>query len=141
MGMVYAKLKLLNAIDVGLFKRGMLEEDKIRHVEVDAMVDSGATTIVLPKSLCEQLGLDYVQTRDVELADGKAQKAEIVGPVEIRFDGRLSVTNAVVLGNEVLLGSIPMEEMDVVVDPKRRSLIVNPEHPDSARMKVKLVRS
>ena len=141
MGMVYAKLKLLNAGDIVLFKRGMLEEDRIRQVEVEALVDSGTTMIVLPKSLCEQLGLDYVEKRDVELADGKAQKAEIVGPIEIRFDGRLSVTNAVVLGNEVLLGSIPMEEMDVVVDPKRQRLIVNPEHPDLPRLKVKLVRS
>jgi len=139
--MVYAKLMLLNAIDVGLFKRGMLEEDKTRHAEVEALVDSGTTLIVLPRSLCEQLGLDYVQTRDIELADGKPQRAEIVGPVEIRFDGRLSVTNAVVLGNEVLLGSIPLEEMDVVIDPKRQRLIVNPEHPDFPRLKVKLVRS
>ena len=141
MGMVYAKLKLLNAGDVVLFKRGMLEEDKIRQLDVNAMVDPGATTIVLPEGVAERLGLDYVQMRDVELADGVPQKAKIVGPVEIRFDGRLCVANAVVLGNEVLLGSIPMEEMDVVVDPKRRSLIVNPEHPDSARLKVKLIRS
>jgi len=137
MGMVYAELRLLNAGDVVLFKRGMLKEEDVRQADVNALVDTRATTIVLPETVAEGLGLDYVQMREVELADGVPQKAKVVGPVEIRFDGRLCVTNAVVLGNEALLGAIPMEEMDVVVAPKRQCLIVNPEHPDSARLKVK----
>lgn len=74
MGIVYAKLKLLNAIDVGLFKRGMLEEDKIRQADVDAIVDSGASTIAVPTRLAVQLGLDHVRFTEAELANGQSEK-------------------------------------------------------------------
>ena len=137
MGMVYAKLRLLNAIDVGLFKRGMLEEGKIRQVEVEALVDSGAMNMVVPDHIAVQLGLDHVDFTEVELANSRAEKVEVVGPVEIRFANRVSAANAVVLGNEVLLGAILMQDMDVVVDPRRERLIVNPENPYLPRKKVK----
>ncbi len=137
MGMVYAKLKLLNAGDVILFKRGMLEEDKIRQVEVNAMVDTGAMNMVVPDHIAVQLGLDHVSYTEVELANSKSEKVEIVGPVEIRFANRVSAANVVVMGNEVLLGAIPMQDMDVVVDPRRERLIVNPENPYLPRKKVK----
>ncbi len=75
--------------------------------------------------------------RDVELADGKPQKAKIVGPVEITFENRVSVLGAAVMGDEVVLGSIPMQDMDVVVDPRSERLIVNPENPYLPRKKVK----
>jgi len=137
MGMVYAKLKLLNAGDVILFKRGMLEEDKIRHVEVDATVDSGAMNMVVPKHIAVQLGLDHVDFTEVELANSESEKVEIVGPIEIRFANRISAVNVVVMGNEVLLGAIPMQDMDVVIDPRRERLIVNPENPYLPKKKVK----
>ena len=137
MGMVYAKLRLLNAIDVGLFKRGMLEEGEIRQVEVEALVDSGAMNLVVPSHIAIQLGLDHVDSIEVELANSKREKVEKVGPVEIRFANRISNVDAIVLGDEVLLGAIPMQDMDVVIDPRRECLIVNPENPYLPKYKVK----
>ncbi|MBN2209163.1 MAG: clan AA aspartic protease [Candidatus Coatesbacteria bacterium] len=137
MGLVYAKLKLLNAGDVVLFKRGMLEKDKIRQVEVEALVDSGATDLVVPEHIAAQLVLDLIDSREVELSDGASRTVKKVGPVEIRFENRICVLGAIVLGNEVLLGSIPMEDMDVLVDPKRERLIVNPDNPYLPKAKVK----
>ena len=137
MGIVYAKLKLLNAIDVGLFKRGMLEEAKIRQADVNAIVDSGASTIAVPTRLAVQLGLDHVRFTEAQLANAGSEKVEVVGPVEIRFENRVCALNALVLGDEVLLGAIAMEDMDVLIDPKRQKLIVNPESPYLPRMFVR----
>jgi hypothetical protein len=63
----------------------------------------------------------------------------VVGPIEIKFKNRTAVCNAVVLqgDNEPLLGAIPMEEMDVLIHPLRQELIVNPEHPYFAQLKMK----
>ena len=107
MGLVYAELRLLNSIDVGLCKRGMLEEEKVREATVEALVDSGAINLVIPSHIAVQLGLDHVDSMEVELADSRTQKVERVGPVEIRFANRISHVDAIVLGNEVLFGAIP----------------------------------
>jgi len=136
-GMVYAELKLRNAGDVILYKRGMLEEGKIRQSKVEALVDSGAVNLVVPSHIAIQLGLDHVDFIEVELANSKTEKVEKVGPVEIRFANRITNVDAVVLGNEVLLGAIPMQDMDVVIDPRGERLIVNPENPYLPKNKVK----
>ena len=137
MGSVYAELKLRNAGDVILCKRGMLEEEKVRQTMVKALVDSGAINLVIPSHIAVQLGLDHMDFTEVELADSTTQKVEIVGPVEIRFANRVSNANAIVLGDEVLFGAIPMQDMDVVIDPRNERLIVNPENPYLPKNKVK----
>lgn len=73
------------------------------------------------------------------MADGSIIQAEVVGPVEVRFANRRTVVNALVVTAEtdVLLGAIPMQGMDVWVDPKRERLVVNPDSPDTARMLLK----
>jgi hypothetical protein len=86
-----------------------------------------------------QLGLKVRDVRPAQLADGTVKNLEIVGPIEVRFKNRMSITSAMVLpGNqEVLLGAIPMEEMDVLIHPAKQELIVNPEHPFKAQMVLK----
>ena len=86
-----------------------------------------------------QLGLRFIETQIFEMADGSRQELEIVGPVEIHFENRRANVDAVVLpGNaEILLGSIPMEDMDVLIDPKKQQLIINPEHPYKAQKPLK----
>jgi hypothetical protein len=73
------------------------------------------------------------------MADGSIKEYEVVGPVELRFKNRRTLVNAIVLtgDNEVLLGAIPMEDMDVLIHPLKQELIVNPEHPYFAQMKMK----
>jgi hypothetical protein len=66
----------------------------------------------------------------VTLADGHQRKVPKIAPIEIAFANRTYVTEAVVLGNEPLLGVIPLEAMDLVVDPRQQTLIVNPKHPN-----------
>ncbi|MCI0668275.1 MAG: clan AA aspartic protease [Methylococcaceae bacterium] len=119
MGLTYATLKLTN-----LFSR--------KQVEVNALVDSGATFMCVTEEVALQLGFDITEISQqvVTLADGHQRKVPKIAPIEITFENRSYVTEAVVLGNEPLMGVIPLEAMDLVVDPRRQILIVNPEHPN-----------
>ncbi len=140
MGLIYAEISLINAEDIGLLRRGFIVEDQVRKIKVSSLVDSGAYMLVIPEHVKIQLGLEQVEQREVELADGETKTCDIVGPIEIRFANRRAVSNAFVMGNEVLLGAIPMEELDVVVNPREQKLTVNPENPTMPKMKIKFGR-
>lgn len=103
-----------------------------QSVEVSALVDTGAIFMCVSKEIALQLGFDIteVSRQVVTLADGHQRKVPKIAPIEIAFGNRTYVTEAVVLGNEALLGVIPMEAMDLIVDPRQQMLIANPQHPN-----------
>jgi clan AA aspartic protease len=142
MGIVLANIELLSGEDVIQFRRGVLPEDRIRRVAVRAIVDSGAVTLCINELIQQQLGLLKVDVQTVELADGSRQVLDVVGPVEVRFENRRASVDALVLPGsaEVLLGAIPIESMDVLIDAKNQRLVVNPESPYMAQAKVKSPR-
>ncbi len=131
MGLVHATVTVINADDLALQRRGFLEEDAVRHMEVEFLVDTGAYMLSINETIREQLGLPHLETRIAELANGENIECDVVGPVEVRYANRRTWTPALVLpGNaEPLLGAIPMEDMDLVVEMRTQRLIVNPEHP------------
>jgi len=139
MGHVYADITLLNAIDVGLARRGDITNAHVRKMEVNAMVDSGAMTLIINEQIAEQLGLEVKKQVDVTLADGSHHKCDYVGPVDIHFENRFAGCHALVVpgADEILLGVIPLEEMDVMIDPVSQKLVVHPDRPLLAGMKVK----
>jgi NADH-quinone oxidoreductase subunit G len=104
----------------------------LQPVEVEALVDSGANWSSIPEHVSLQLGLEEAQRREVVLADGTHAAVPYVGPVEIWFENRLSFAGALVMGEQVLLGAISMEDMDVLIEPKNRRLVVNPASPNMA---------
>ena len=132
MGLVYASLQLISSEDLVLCRRGFLPENQIKSVQVNALVDSGAYMLVINEQIKQQLDLPVIEEREAKLADEREVLVEIVGPIELRFENRRTVCDAMVLPGsaEVLLGSIPMEDLDVLIDPKRQRLLVNPEHPN-----------
>jgi clan AA aspartic protease len=132
MGLVYASLQLISSEDLVLCRRGFLPESQIKSVQVNAPVDSGAYMLVINEQIKHQLGLPVIEEREAKLADEREVLVEIVGPIELRFENRRTVCDALVLPGsaEVLLGSIPMEDLDVLIDPKRQTLLVNPAHPN-----------
>jgi clan AA aspartic protease len=132
MGLVYAEIELISGDDMALFRRGFLPEEQIKHMKVSVLVDSGAYMLVINEHIKEQLDLPILEEKTARLADETEVKVGVTGPVELRFENRSTTVRALVLpGNaEPLLGIIPMEDMDVVVDPKRQRLIVNPEYPN-----------
>jgi clan AA aspartic protease len=139
MGTVYANIELFNDDDLALSRRGYLSEAEVRHMDVRVLVDSGAATLVINDNIRTQLGLETKEQRTMRLADDSLLKLDVVGPVEIRFENRRSMIDAVVLPNntEPLLGAMPMQDMDVLIDPQRHRLIVNPDHPILAGGKLK----
>ena len=103
------------------------------------MVDSGAYMLAINENIMINLGLSKVDTQMIELADGSYQTKDVVGPIEIRFENRRANVDAIVLPgeSEVLLGAIPMEDLDVSINPKEQKLVVNPESPYIAKKKMK----
>lgn len=139
MGLVYANITIFNGEDLALKRRGYLKDEEVRKIAVNALVDSGAYMLTINEEIRMQLDLPKFDEQEVELAGGKLQKVDIVGPVVIKFENRKTTVNAVVLPEEkdVLLGAIPMEDMDVIIDPKQQVLMVNPAHPYLAKKYIK----
>ena len=131
MGLVYAEVDLFNGGDAYLQRKGLLDEKDVKKVRVDALVDSGAYNLCINEHVRAQLGLPVIETQFATLADETLLELDVVGPIEVIFENRSTTVRALVLPGEaeVLLGSIPMEDMDVLIDPRRQKLIVNPKHP------------
>ncbi len=107
------------------------------EMQVRAMADSGALLLCIPQHVALQLKLEELEKREVTLADGKRQLVPYVGPLQVQFANRRCFTGALVLGDETLLGAVPMEDLDVLVDMARQRLIVNPDSPNIAVAPVK----
>ena len=105
----------------------------LEPVEIDALADTGSMHLCIPRWLQRRLRLEESEEKPVTLADGSVLRVPYVGPIELRFENRIGFTGALVMGEQPLLGAIPMEDMDLVVVPRTRQVIVNPESPDGAR--------
>lgn len=104
----------------------------LEGVQVIALVDTGAVHLCIPEHVRIQLKLEAIDEKEVTLADGSKRLVPYVGPIEIKFKNRTGFAGALVLGQQVLLGAIPMEDMDLVVIPRTRTVDVNPESPNIA---------
>jgi clan AA aspartic protease len=109
----------------------------LERLTLRAMADMGAMTLRIPEHVRVQLELEEVERREVTVADGRRALVPYVGPVQIRFKNRSCFVGALVLGDEVLLGAVPMEDMDLVLCPARRSVDVNPQSPNFPQALVK----
>ena len=101
-------------------------------IEVEALADTGALFLIIPEHVRLQLNLDKLLDKEVTLADGSRRMVPYVGPIETRFKNRAAFVGAIVMGDQVLLGAIPMEDMDLVVVPKDRRVDINPANPNFA---------
>ena len=119
MGLIYTKITLRNP-----------REDELRALEIEALVDTGSMLLCIPEHVAIQLKLETAEEREVTIADGSTRLCKYVGPVEIRFDGRTCYVGALVLGDRVLLGAVPMEDMDLVINPLTRTVEANPKSPN-----------
>lgn len=121
MGLASAKITLINP-----------RLDSLRPLEVEALADSGVTFLCIPQHVANQLQLEKLTDKEVAVADGRRASYPYVGPIQVRFENRSCFVGAIVLGEQVLLGAIPMEDMDLVVLPLERRLAVNPLNPNFA---------
>lgn len=130
MGEVRVRAKLTNAADEALVRRGMLQPEQVRTCEADAFVDTGATRTVLPPDVVSRLGLGIRGQHVARYADGREEAVGMTEPVIVEIAGRNTVDEAMVLGDEVLIGQTVLEKLDLFVDCDGRRLVPNPAHPD-----------
>jgi clan AA aspartic protease len=126
MGLVTAKLQLSNP-----------REPALKALEVQALADTGSVYLCIPEHVYLQLKLEILEEREVILADGSHINLPYVGPIITRFKNRTGCTGGLVLGDQVLLGAIALEDMDLVVNPRNGIVDVNPESPNIAQGIVK----
>lgn len=133
MGKVMEKIKLTNSYDEDRVESGDWQPEQVRSVEIEALVDTGATMLMLPADVVERLGLKERGRRKVRYANGEEDTVPWVGGVRVTILGRDMIADALVepAGTTALIGQIPLEELDLIVDPKSRELRVNPASPDA----------
>lgn len=119
MGVTYTDLRLAND-----------GREDLEEISASAIVDTGALHLCIPEHIAIQLQLKARSQREVQTADGKSHMVDYVSPVRISMLGRECVTGALVIGNQVLLGAIPMEDMDLIIEPTRLRVSVNPLSPN-----------
>ena len=137
MGEVRVTVKLTNATDLALFRRGKLDKTEVRTYEADAMVDTGAVQTVIPYDIVNALGLDTPEKRGVEYADGRNEIVPVTEAILIEVSNRRTNDEALVLGDEVLIGQTILEKLDLHVDCANQKVVPNPAHPHQAITKVK----
>ena len=126
MGHAFAEIELSNP-----------SQPKLQPIRVRALADTGALMLCIPEHVALQLDLQTQSEREVSVADGRKRKVPYVGPIRVEFDGRMCFVGALVIGDEVLLGAVPMEDMDLVISPSQRTVTVNPESPNIPHARVK----
>ncbi len=119
MGPIYAEIELSNP-----------RQQALAPMPVGALVDTGAVNLCVPEHVALQLQLEELERREVTTADGKSSLVPYVGPIQVRFGNRSCFVGAFVLGDNVLLGAIPLEDMDLVVNPRLEQVTVNPASPN-----------
>ncbi len=126
MGHVFTDIELSNP-----------RESDLKPIQVKALADTGALMLCIPEHVALQLKLKTESEREVSVADGRKMSVPYVGPIKVSFENRICFVGALVLGDEVLLGVVPMEDMDLVISPGRKEVTVDPSSPNIPHARVK----
>ncbi|MEG4342175.1 clan AA aspartic protease [Microcoleus sp. A003_D6] len=136
MGAVRVKVKLTNAIDEALVRRGLLNPNLLRVYEAEALIDTGAVRTAIPVEVCEHLGLIIRSQEIAKYADGRQETVGLTEPMIIEIEGRETIEAAMVLGDMVLIGQTVLETLDLLVDCKNQRVVPNPENPERPVLRV-----
>jgi predicted aspartyl protease len=137
MGEVKTSVKLTNAMDLAMQRRGLIPPEDVRSVTVAAVADTGAVRSCMPVDLMQKLGLRSVRRINAQMANGTVASVEMTEGVDMEILERLVTEAFLVLGDEVLIGQTAMEATDVLVDCNRQQVIPNPDHPNSAIIRIR----
>ena len=139
MGLVYADIEIINGEDLVMVRKNLMDPEDVKRFYINILVDTGSYMMCINESIQEQLQLPIVDTKKAQTADGRIIDCPVVDQIQIRFENRNWSGRALILpgDTEPLLGAIPLEEMDVLIDPLRGKMIVNPAHPYFAQLKLK----
>jgi len=125
MSIVYTEITLKNCDDIAIAGSGLKQNHDIREITVQALVDTGSWTLVINEDTRNKLGLRVSKRKTGKLADGSVTEYSMAGPVKIIWKNRDMVCDAIVLpkANDILLGAIPLEAMDLMVHLKNEEVI------------------
>jgi clan AA aspartic protease len=139
MGLVYATITIINGEDITLAKRNIIGQEEIKQMDLNILVDTGSINLCLNEVIQEQMQFPVVDKRKAETADGRIVECDVVDYVVLKFKNRSTTCRAMILPGscEPLFGAIPLEDLDVIIHPQRQELIVHPDHPYFAQMKLK----
>jgi len=137
MGEIRVKVKLQNLLDETRYRHGEIKQEDIRFYVADAMVDTGAVRSVIPVHVLQKLGVGTRGTRVAEYANGRKDRVDISEGILFDILGRDTIEEALVLGDEVLIGHTVLAKLDLHADCANRRLVPNPAHPDQPVSKVK----
>ena len=139
MGEIRVKVSFRNELDVSLNACGKLPKNRVRAIDAEAVVDTGAALLLLPQELVASLGLRIVSRMTVILADDRKAEMELAGPIEVTILGRSMMTDCLVgpLGCELLIGQVVLERLDLICDPLKQTLTPRPESPFRPTLKMK----
>lgn len=137
MGEVRVRAKLINHVDDVRAQQGEIGRDQVRRYEADALVDTGAVLMVVPQHVLDRLGVGTSRGAVAEYADGRKDSVRVSNGITIDIMGRQTLDEALVLGDEVLIGQTVLEKLDLQVDCREQRVIPNPAHPDQPVSKVK----
>ena len=130
MGEIRVTVTLTNAIDESLNRRRKLKKSAVRRYRAEALVDTGAMRSVIPVQVMEKLGVLARGNRVAENSDGRREPVAVTEPINFDILGRDTLEEALVLGDEVLIGQTVLEKLDLLADCANRRVIPNPAHPD-----------
>lgn len=136
MGQVKTSVRLTNVLDALQHRQSQVTAEAVRTYTADALVDTGAMRCVLPVFVVERLGLQRLGRTVVQVADGRFIEVDVTAPFFVELQGRMTVEDALVMGDQVLLGVTVLEKLDLLVDCPHQCLIPNPAHPDQPVFRV-----
>lgn len=127
---IKVKVKLINSIDESLVARGLLKPEEIHFDETEAIVDRSNVHSALPMDLVKKLGLDIWRKQVIQFADGREKVVQFTDPVKFQVGDREATVETMIAGDEVVIGRVALELLDLVVDRDQERLIPNPAHPN-----------
>jgi clan AA aspartic protease len=137
MGAIRVPVTLTNSVDLGMVRRGILNPKHLRTIEVNALVDTGAVMLVIPNSIAVALGLEKQGQEVARYANGSEELVNVSEPLKLECLGRSTTDEALIIGDEVLIGQVILEKLDFWADCTNQRLVPNPDHPDYPVMLVK----
>ncbi|KAM3097141.1 hypothetical protein ACKFKG_09150 [Phormidesmis sp. 146-35] len=129
-GAVYTQVTITNSADQEMIKRGVLAPQQLRQYQGRALVDTEAVRLVIPQTVAEQLGLRIRGQQLARFADGSEELVGVTEGIMIECEGRNTTDEALVVGDEILIGQVILEKLDLLPDYKNQCLIPNPVNPD-----------
>lgn len=123
MGQVHVSVVLTNHREAVMARLGQLDASRVHRYETEALIDTGAVRSTIPAAVAERLGLFRLRKTDAKYADGRVEEVDMTEAVTVEILGRETEMDPMILGEQILLGVMVLEGLDLMVDCNRNRLV------------------